>query len=101
MRPRTLARGLAFGAPLVAFVLTCSAHAYWLDSGEFVAASIALDIAHPPGHPLSLLYGKAFSLLPLGPLPLRIALGQAFATALASYFVCRAISAMLSVLELD
>jgi Protein of unknown function (DUF2723) len=81
--------------PFIAYVLTCSAHAYWLDSGEFVAAAVRLDIAHPPGHPLTQLYGKAWSLLPLGPLPLRVALGQAFATALACALQCLACAAVL------
>lgn len=71
-------------------MLSCSGHAYWLDSGEFVAAAVRLDVSHPPGHPLTELYGKAFTLLPLGSLPLRVAIGQAFATALACVFLCRA-----------
>lgn len=86
---------LAFAAPFIAYVLTCSAHAYWLDSGEFVAAAVRLDIAHPPGHPLTQLYGKAWSLVPLGPLPLRVAIGQAFATALACALSCVACAAVL------
>lgn len=75
---------LAAGVPLVAYLATASGHGYWLDAGEFVAASQQLDIAHPPGHPLTALYGKLFALLPLGPLAFRIALGQAVAAALAA-----------------
>lgn len=96
MRYRTIAQWLAGGVPWIAYVLSCSSHAYWLDSGEFVAAAVRLDISHPPGHPLTELYGKAFSLLPFGSLPLRIAIGQAFATALACVFVCRASTDVLA-----
>ena len=33
------------------------------DSGEMIAASFNLGIAHPPGYPLYILLGKLFSLL--------------------------------------
>lgn len=36
------------------------------DSGEMVAASFCLGIAHPPGYPLFCLLGRLFSFLPLG-----------------------------------
>src|SRR5437868_9570416 len=55
--------------------------AYWLDSSEFAAASVLLGVAHPPGHPLALLVGKAASLLPLGPLALRVGFAQALCAA--------------------
>ena len=85
--------------PWIAYVATCSAHAYWLDSGEFVAVSVRLDISHPPGHPLSALYGKFWSLLPIGALPLRVAVGQAAASALACVMACRACLALLRRLD--
>jgi hypothetical protein len=78
---------LAAGLPLAFYLWTLSGASYWLDGGEFVAAAINLDIAHPPGHPLTALYGKAWSLLPLGPLAFRIALGQAVAAALGAAFL--------------
>lgn len=96
MRSKNLALWLAGGVPWIAYVLSCSAHAYWLDSGEFVAATVRLDISHPPGHPLTELYGKAFSLLPLGSLPFRVAIGQAFASALACALACRASAHVLN-----
>jgi hypothetical protein len=95
VRSKNLAQWLAGGVPWIAYVLSCSAHAYWLDSGEFVAAAVRLDISHPPGHPLTELYGKAFTLLPIGSLPFRVAIGQAFATALACLFTCRASAEVL------
>src|SRR6476660_5936416 len=75
---------LAAGVPFVAYLWTASGSSYWLDAGEFVAASAQLDIAHPPGHPLTAMYGKLFTLLPLGPLAFRVAIGQAVAAALAA-----------------
>ena len=76
-------------------MLSCSGQSYWLDSGEFVAAAVRLDISHPPGHPLTELYGKLFTLIPIGSLPFRVAAGQACATALACVFQCRATAAVL------
>lgn len=84
------AQWVAAAVPLVLYLRTASGASYWLDAGEFVAASVDLDIAHPPGHPLTALYGKAFTLLPLGSLAFRVALGQAVAAALAALFVFRA-----------
>src|SRR5690348_6770306 len=73
---------LAGIVPFALYLSTLNASTYWLDSGEFVEASVNLDIAHPPGHPLTGLYGKLCSLLPFGSLALRVALGQAIAAAL-------------------
>jgi hypothetical protein len=86
--------------PFVAYMLTASGFAYWLDSGEFVAAAVQLDIAHPPGHPLSGLYGRAFCALPLGSLSFRVALGQAIATATAAALMCRASAIVLGRMQL-
>ena len=61
---------------------------YWLDSSEFAAASFELGVAHPPGHPLAALLGKAFALLPLGPVALRVGLSQAACGALAAALCC-------------
>lgn len=82
---------VAGAVTLVVYALSASGHGYWLDSGEFSAAAVGLDIPHPPGHPLANLWGKAFSLLPVGPLAYRVALGQAAAAALAVAFTARAI----------
>src|SRR6476659_5291961 len=42
------------------------------DSGEFLAAAARLGVAHPPGYPLLVMLGHAFSWLPIGPLAFRI-----------------------------
>lgn len=83
---RLVALTLASGLPFFAYLATASAHGYWLDAGELVAAAVDLDIAHPPGHPLAALLGRAFSYLPFGPIPFRVALGQAACAAGAAAF---------------
>lgn len=45
---------------------------HWLDSAEFAAASWELGNAHPPGHPLAILLGKAATLVPLGGIAFRV-----------------------------
>ena len=81
---RLVALTLASGLPFFAYLATASAHGYWLDAGELVAAAVDLDIGHPPWHPLAALVGRAFAYLPFGPIPFRVALGQAACAAGAS-----------------
>jgi len=88
---RLVALALAAGVPLACYLATASAHGYWLDGGEFVAASVDLGIAHPPGHPLEALVGCLFALVPLGPISLRVALASALCTALAAGFLFAAL----------
>ncbi|MDD9934615.1 MAG: DUF2723 domain-containing protein [Myxococcales bacterium] len=82
---------VAAGLPLSLYVATVGDAGYWLDSGEFVAAVAMLDVAHPPGHPLAILWGKLFCLLPLGPAAFRVGLGQAVAAGAAAGFLFLAI----------
>lgn len=88
---RVIALALASGVPFAAFLATASAHDFWLDAGELTAQGIHLDIAHPPGHPLAGLVAKLFSFLPVGPLPLRVAVGQAACAAAAAGFLFAAL----------
>jgi hypothetical protein len=97
---RAWAPWLAGIVPLCIYVWTTGANSYWLDSGEFTATSVYLDIAHPPGHPITALWGRLFTLLPLGPLPFRVAFGQGVAAALALAFSCVAFARSLSLLGL-
>jgi hypothetical protein len=76
--------------PFFAYLATASAHSYWLDGGEFVAAAVDLDIAHPPGHPIAALLGRLFAYLPFGPIPFRVALTQATCAAIATFALVRA-----------
>jgi hypothetical protein len=64
---------------------------YWLDSSELAAAAWQLGVAHPPGHGLAALLGKAATLLPFGTVALRVGLASAVAGAIAA-----ALTAMLS-----
>ncbi len=88
---RLVALALASGVPLAAYLATAAAHGNWLDGGELSAQAAGLDIAHPPGHPLAGLIGSLFTLIPLGPIPLRVALAQAVCAAAAAGFLFSAI----------
>jgi hypothetical protein len=88
---RLAALALAAGVPLAAYLATASVHDYWLDGGEFTAQAVDLDIAHPPGHPLAGLLARLVAFLPLGPIPLRVALAQALCAAAAAAFLFSAI----------
>jgi hypothetical protein len=90
-RVRLVALALASGVPLALYVATASAHDGWLDSAEFVAASVNLGIAHPPGHPLAAILGKLLTLVPIGPLPWRVAMLGALSAAIAAGALFRAI----------
>jgi hypothetical protein len=91
---------LAGALACAVYAFTAAGHSYWLDSAEFTAAAVDLDIAHPPGHPLTALWGRAFSLLPVGPLPYRVALSQALAAALGAAALQLAFARTLHVLKL-
>jgi hypothetical protein len=60
---------------------------YLLDAAEFATAGFTWGVAHPPGQPLALLFGKLFTLLPLGSVAFRVGLSQAFAGAMAAALV--------------
>jgi len=62
---------------------------YWLDSSELAAAAFTLGVAHPPGHPLAALLGKACTLLPLGPVAFKVGLACALVGALAAVQTAR------------
>jgi len=47
------------------------------DSPELAAAGAGVGVTHPPGHPLWVAMSALFAMIPVGAIPLRIALGQA------------------------
>jgi hypothetical protein len=92
---------LAGLVPLLTYVLTAGAHSYWLDSAEFTAAAVDLDIAHPPGHPVASLWGRAFACLPIGPLPFRVAVAQGVAAAIGAGALQQAFATTLRTLAVQ
>jgi hypothetical protein len=88
---RMLTPAAAALLPLLIYVWTAAGYGYWLDSAEFTAAAVQLDIPHPPGHPLFALWSQPFCWLPIGPLQFRVAVAQATAAAIALWFLWRAL----------
>lgn len=72
MRAPWLAAWLAF----VVLALGASPAHFWLDSGEIGAAGFELGVAHPPGAPGLLFLLRLTTLVPLGSLGFRMALGS-------------------------
>jgi len=64
---------IAFLTTFLVYLVTLCPSIYPGDSAEFVAASWTLGIPHPPGYPLYVCLGRAFSLVfPVGSIPFRI-----------------------------
>ena len=74
--PRGLGWAVAVAAALPA-LLGAAPTVYWLDSAELAGAAATLGIAHPPGHPLVALLGKALQLVPFGSIAFRANVLQA------------------------
>ncbi|HEY3359392.1 MAG TPA: DUF2723 domain-containing protein [Polyangia bacterium] len=64
------------------YAAAAAAGPYWLDSSEFAAQAFELGVAHPPGHPLAGVVGKALTLVPIGSIALRVSLAAALCAAL-------------------
>jgi len=69
---------------LAAYVFAVAPTPYPLDSAELATAAFGLGVAHPPGEETTLLFAKAFTLLPLGNAAFKVALSQAAAGAAAA-----------------
>eukprot|EP00736_Rhodelphis_marinus_P013233 Rmarinus@m.3042 len=70
------------------------------DSGELIATSCELGVAHPPGYPLfTLLTALAMKVVPFGSLGYRANLFAAFLSALSNFFLYFAILGYLSARE--
>jgi tetratricopeptide (TPR) repeat protein len=77
-----------FFITLVVYILTLAPTVYFGDSGELSAAAYNLGIAHPPGYPLYLLFGKLFMVLvPIGDMAARMNLLSAFFASLTAVMV--------------
>ncbi len=74
-----------FAIALLVYFLTMEETASYWDCGEFIAVSYKLQVPHPPGAPLFLLMGRAFSFLALGDVT-KVAYWINFMSVLASAF---------------
>ena len=81
---RAVAGGV-FLASLATYILTISPTVAFWDVGEFCAAAFALQVPHPPGAPLFLLFARLAS---MAPFVSDIALRMHFVSCLASALTC-------------
>jgi len=88
---RKRAGWLAFVSPLVIYTLTLCPTVFWDDAGELIAAAYILGIPHPPGHPLYVIIGKLFTLIPVGSIAWRVNFMSAFFGALSCFLVYKII----------
>jgi len=63
---RNISAIVVFLVTLIVYVLTSQPTVPFWDCGEFIACSYTLGVPHPPGATLFILWGRLFSLLPLG-----------------------------------
>ena len=68
-----LSAGLAFAL----YWATLAPTIMWYDMGEFALGSHVLGIGHNPGYPLYMIFGKLFTLLPIGDVAYRVNLMSA------------------------
>lgn len=89
-QPPYLAAALAACAILALYIRTLAPTTAFWDTSEYIATAHILGIPHPPGNPLFIVLGKAWSILlsPFNlPVAVRINLLAAFTSALASGFL--------------
>lgn len=70
-----------FFSSVLLFAFTLNPSIFHGDTTEFINAIAVSGVAHPPGYPLLLILGKIFSFLPGLPLPARLNLLSALASA--------------------
>ena len=73
---------LAFAVPAAAGALVAGGSMGFYDAPELASCGAGLGVSHPPGHPLFVLFGALASMLPIGPVPMRIALAGGLALGL-------------------
>jgi hypothetical protein len=81
---------------LALYVLTLSPTTAMWDASEYIAAAYTFGIPHPPGNPLFVIVGRAFSILPIAPnVAMRINVLAAVSSAIAAavwYLVARRVA---------
>jgi hypothetical protein len=66
-RPSYLAAGIVAACVLGLYLLTLAPSTAMWDTSEYIAAAYTFGLPHPPGNPLFVIVGRAFSLLPIAP----------------------------------
>lgn len=90
---------LCVGGAVLAHQVAAGPHPF--DAGELAAASWSLGGSHPPGQVLHALVARIFTLLPLGPLPARIALASATCAVIVASLAMHIARALLLVLGVE
>jgi hypothetical protein len=80
--------GIVFLISFIVLFMTVQPSVSFWDCGEFIAASVSLQVPHPPGTPFFLLIGNIFSKLPIGDnLGYRVNMISVLSSALAVLFL--------------
>lgn len=90
-RVRLVCAIIVLAASLTLYTLTLAPSVTLVDSGELIAASRALGVAHPPGFPLYTLLAHLATLAPLGNIAERVNFASAIFAALASAMLTLAV----------
>lgn len=76
---------IAFGIGFLVYLLTASSEVTFFDSGELIASSFTLGIAHPPGYPLYVILSHFFNYIPFGNVAFKVSIFSAFFGALTNF----------------
>ncbi len=85
---------VALALPALVYVWTLCPSVYTMDSAELTLGARYLGLVHAPGHPLYLLLGRLFTLLPIGDVAYRVNLMSACFGALTVWLLFRVGRAM-------
>jgi len=66
-RPSYRAAGIVSACVLGLYLVTLAPSTAMWDTSEYIAAAYTFGLPHPPGNPLFVIVGRAFSLLPIAP----------------------------------
>ncbi len=76
---------LVFAVAALTYILTLEPTVSWWDCGEFISSAYKLEVGHPPGAPLFMLFGRIFTLFAFGDVS-KVAMMVNLMSALASAF---------------